>query len=187
MFDWLYEGRLLVYGLLLLVGGNLLVLWWSRRDRHALKAVAAVAGVVLLYFLLDVLHETPREKVEATIKEMADAASKHDLDRLFRHVSDNFKYQSSDKKAFRDRVRSALERYDVKNVRVKDLRFLNMDVDAGRMTVRVAGTASTNQEWSMALPCELDFVREGDAEWQMRAIRFYNPVLNAEEWSIPGF
>jgi hypothetical protein len=187
VFDWLYEGRLSVYAFLLLVGGILLVLWRSLRDRQALKVVAAVAGLALLYFLLDILHETPREKVEATIKEMADAASKHDLDRLFRHVSENFKYQNSDKKAFRDRVRSALDRYDVKNIRVKDLRFLNMDLDAGRMTVRVGGTASTNQEWSMALPCELDFVREGDGEWRMKAIRFYNPVLTAEEWSIPGF
>ncbi|HKB40658.1 MAG TPA: hypothetical protein VKD72_29805 [Gemmataceae bacterium] len=187
MFDWLYEGRPSVYVLLFLVGGVLLVLWWQHRNRRLLLAYSALAGVTLLYFLLDILHETPREKVEATIKEMADAASKHDLDRLFRHVSDNFKYQSSDRKAFRERVRSALDRYDVKNIHVKDLRFLNMDVDAGRMTVRVGGTASTNQEWSMALPCELDFVREGDGEWRMRAIRFYNPVLNAEEWSIPGF
>jgi len=187
VFDWLYEGRLLVYGLLLVVGGILLVLWWSRRDRQALKVVAAVAGLALLYFLLDILHETPREKVEATIKEMADATSKHDLDRLFLHISADFKYQNSDRKAFRDRVRLALERYDVKNIRVKDLRFLNMDVDAGRMTVRIDGTASTNKEWGMALPCEVDFIREGDGQWRMRAIRIYHPVRTAEEWSIPDF
>jgi hypothetical protein len=186
VFDWLFEGLLSVYIILFLIGCVLLVLWWQRRERGLLYGVGAIGLVALLYFLLDIVRETPQEKVEAAIKEMADAAGKHDLDRLFRHVSDGFKYHGHDKKEFRARVRSALETYSVTNVHVKDLRFLKIDVDAGRMTVRIAGTASTNQEWGMALPCEVDFVREGDGQWRMKTIRFYNPVLSDEEWDIPG-
>ncbi len=187
MFDWLFEGRLSGYVFLFLVGCVLLVLWWQRRDRRLLYGVGVVGLVALLYFLLDIVRETPQEKVEVAIKEMADAASKHDLDRLFRHVSDGFKYHGQDKKEFRERVRSALETYSVKNVRVKDLRFLKLDVDAGQMTVRIAGTAETNQDWSLALPTEVDFVREGDGQWRMKTIRFYHPVRTDEEWEIPRF
>ena len=32
----------------------------------------------------------------------------------------------------------------------------------------------------------LDFIREGDGQWRMKAIRFYNPVRSEEEWDIPG-
>lgn len=185
MFDWLFEGRLSVYVFLLLIVGVLLMLWWQRRDRRLLYAVGAVGLFALLYFLLDIVRETPQEKVEAAIKEMADAAGKHDLDRLFRHVSDNFKYRGRDKKEFRERVRSALESYSVTNVRVKNLRFLKMDVDAGQITVRFDGKAETTLEWNL-LPCEVDFVREGDGQWRMKTIRFYDVVLTDKEWDIPG-
>jgi len=186
VFDWLFEGRLSVYVFLLLIGCLLLVLWWQQRDRRLIYAVSAVGLAALLYFLLDVVRQTPREQVEATIREMADAVNKHDVDRLFRHVSDNFKYRGRDKKEFRERVRSALDTYGVKNARIKNLRFLKEDAAAGQVTVRFDGKADTNQEWTLALPCEVDFIREGDGQWRMKAIRFYNPVRSEEEWDIPG-
>ena len=185
MFDWLFEGHLSVYVFLFLVGCVLLVLWWQRRDRRLLYAVGAVGLAALLYFVLDLVRETPQEQVKAAIKEMADAAGQHDLDRLFRHVSDGFKYHGTDKKEFRQRVRSALEKFDVKNVRFKNLRFLEKNVDAGQMRVRFDGTGDTTLDWNL-LPCEVDFVRERDGQWRMQTIRFYNPYLSDEEWAIPG-
>jgi hypothetical protein len=186
VFDWLFEGRLSVYIFLFLIVCVLLVLWWQRRDRRLLKGVVAVGFVTLLYFVLDRVAETPQEKVEATIKDMADAVGKNDLDRLFGHIANNFNYRGKDKKAFRERVQAVLKEYSIKNVRLKEIRFLKMDLDAGRMTVRISATAETNQEWGLAMPCEGDFVREGDGQWRMKAIRFYHPVLTDDEWDVPG-
>jgi len=185
VFYWLFEGRLSVYSLLLVLGCAFLVLWWQYRDRRLLYALGAVCLAVLFYFLLDKMYETPREKVARALDEMAEAVNKHDVDALFRHFSDNFRHGDADKKAFRDKVRHALDAYGVQNAAIKDIRYLKMNLDAGRITVRFSGVADNTTGWRL-LPCEADFVRESDDEWRMKAIRFYNPVQTDKEEPIPG-
>jgi hypothetical protein len=185
MFDWLFEGRLGVYLFLALVAAAILGLWWHRRHRGYLKALGVVALAALAYFLLDRMIETPREKVANAIRDMADAANERDVDRLLRHLSDDFSYRGIDKKTFRERAKSALVGFDIRNVSTKNLRFLKDDRDAGTMTVRFDAFADNNRVNYRMLPCEADFVREEDGEWRMKTIRFYHPVQSDQEESIP--
>src|SRR5437763_1298069 len=155
MFDWLFEGKLAVYVLLGAVAAAILALWWQRRDRGYLYAFAGVAGVALVYFLLDLVRETPRAKARHALEDMADAVNKRDVKRLLGHFSTAVRFQGRDKEAFRGRVGGALDAFEVRNARPIDVRFLKVDLDAGTMTVRFTAQADNNSGWR-TLPCEAD-------------------------------
>ncbi len=185
MFDWLFEGRLTVYILLLLAGAVLLGLWWQQRSRRLLKFLGAVAALALLYFLLDRLVTTDREHITARVHDMAEAFNNRELDRLFASVSDKFqsKTYGFDKKRLRAETVAALDRYNVhasvKNVQVAD-------IDRPQRTAKVSFTALVDYGAGYRPPvtCEADFVLEGEDQWRMKDIRFYKLYVdNQTPWN----
>jgi hypothetical protein len=181
MFDWLFEGRLSVYILLLLAGAVLLVLWWQQRSRRLLKGLGIVAGLALLYFLLDRLVTTERKRITAKVYDMAEAFNKRELDRLFDNISDNFHSKSYglDKKRLREETDKALDRTNA-HVRVKDVKVY--DIDRQQRTAKVSFIASVDAggDYYPQVPCEVDLVLEGEDQWRMKDIRFYNPFVDSQ-------
>ena len=185
MFDWLFEGRLTVFILLLLAGAVLLLLWWQQRSRRLLKILGVVAGLALLYFLLDVLVTTDREHITARVRDMAEAFNKRELDHLFANISDNFRSRTygMDKKGLRAATAGALERYNV-HANVKNIQV--SDIDREQRTAKVSFTALVDYGASYRPPvtCEADFVLEGEDQWRMKDIRFYKLLVdNLTPWN----
>src|SRR5690348_14070031 len=99
MFEWLVEGRLPVYLLLLTAAIVLLAAWWQTRHRLWLRALVVVAGLVGLYALLDVLIETPYEQMVRKVNEMAAVAQTRDAASLRANLADNFDHHGLSKAA----------------------------------------------------------------------------------------
>ena len=90
MLDYFCEGRSSVYVVLALAGLGLLVLWWQTRKRGFLLALAAVALLAGLHFLLDRFVETDHEQVTRKLQEMAAGVKNRNVDAILTHVSDRF-------------------------------------------------------------------------------------------------
>ncbi len=135
MFDWLFEGWLVVYLLLATCAVIVLALWWQIRNRKHLVGLGLAAALLGAYFLLDVLVETDREKIVRTVREMAAAAKAHNIDGLFEHISDQVRTpQDNDKQFLRELAKQRLD--SVQDVKVKDFDILEMDRDRHTITVR---------------------------------------------------
>ena len=185
MFDWLFEGRLSVYILFLLAGAVLLVLWWQQRSRRLEKFLGVVAGLALLYFLLDVLVTTDRERITTKVYVMAEAFNQRELDRVFANISDDFhsKTYGLNKKTLRAETVKALDRYNA-HARVKSVKVTDIDREQGTAKVSFTAIVDFGSAYSPPVTCEADFVREGEDQWRMKDIRFYKLYVdNMTPWN----
>src|SRR5437773_4216861 len=98
---WLVEGDVTLYAILASVGLVCVAVWWrTRRRKYAVVAVAAAVALLTLS-LLDRLIESDREQMIRKVQEIANDVHARNFDRVFRHVSDDFRRGAFDKAQFR--------------------------------------------------------------------------------------
>jgi hypothetical protein len=178
VFDWLFEGNLTVYALLVAATVALLALW--RRDRKRVYLLGAGVAVALIgvYFLLDWAVETDREQIVRKVREMADAVGRRDLDGLGRHISEQFRHKLSgrDKQAMLGAARSHASSGLVREVTVWDFRFAGPIDRAGKAEVVFQAKPKGDVErlskgaW---FRCEAEFAFEGAQGWRLRNFRLF--------------
>jgi hypothetical protein len=185
VFDWLFEGRSVVYWLLAVLAVIFLLAWWRTRKRNFLLAAVAVAVLAGTYFLLSTVYETPRAQVLRKLREMSDGVKAHDAQAIMKHVAADFRYHGSDRDAFRGSVERALKGRQVDEVVIYDERFPD---SADKDTLPVEFMVKPKAWWSEnqpAYPVKAKFVREADGQWRLQWFAVYNPVLHNEEIVIP--
>src|SRR5919201_997944 len=101
MINWFIDPSPAFYLLLLVIGLVLLAAWTRTRKRKFLVLLAADVALGVAVFVLDFSFESDREEGVRKIDEAARSIEARDLDRFFRHVSDRFRYGTSDKAKFR--------------------------------------------------------------------------------------
>src|SRR5207302_240313 len=77
-----------------------------KRKRLSPRTCLIAAGALALLLLLglgicDALYESDREQIDRKVREMSRGVKDKDLDRVFRHVSDSFRFGSTGKAEFR--------------------------------------------------------------------------------------
>jgi hypothetical protein len=94
----------IVFGAMVVILGAMAL----RRQKKSDVITFAVAAILFLaLFLIDRAFESPREQVISSIREMETATQLKKHDDVFKHVSNNFKYKSIDKKGLQDLARMA--------------------------------------------------------------------------------
>jgi hypothetical protein len=175
MFDWLFEGRFVVY--VILGGLALLALLLYNRDRKWRWIVAAGVFAALMggYFLLDSLVETGREQVRRKLTEMAAAVGHRDVDRLMSHVSDEFHLGKRDKAGFREYADDRRRQNFIEEVVVWD--FVEpADWSGKRVTVTMMAKAKGSR-----LPeyqggrVDAEFVHDPDGQWRLAGFTVFDP------------
>jgi hypothetical protein len=181
VFDWLFEGRAAVYVVLAALAAFLFVVWWQRRKRWCLIAVAILAALIGLYALLDKVVETDREQIVRKVQEMAAAVNARNLDALFVHISDQFRSRGGKSKdELRSEIKGYLDSQFIEKVKVWDI-VCEERPSRDKATVRVFFSAKA--EGARDLPhtaCDAVFDFTGD-DWRLQSIRLLNP-LTGEEW-----
>jgi hypothetical protein len=190
VFDWLFEGRPAVYLILGTAAALLLMLWWRDRKRHWLIGAAACALLALGYFTLSKVRETPRAQVERKIKEMAAGVQAGDANRIFEHISPEFRLRTLggtlDKAGFRKSVDIILRNKLVDEVVVWGFEFPERWPTSG--PARVGFQAKPKGNWSgrdMFYRIEADFVRDPDGQWRLEGFRAFKPGTT-EQFDIPA-
>jgi ketosteroid isomerase-like protein len=187
VFEWLFEGRIVVYCLLGAVAIVLLVLWRMYPRRGLLVAVVAIAALAGLYFLLDRLVETPREQIERKlVVEMREAVKARDVDAIFKYIAADFRFRGQNREAFHGYVADALRAGLVEDVIIYDVSFPDGGDDRTRPVEFMAKPKAPWAENQPAYRVTAKFVREGDGQWRLQSFEVYNPVLGQQPMDIPN-
>jgi hypothetical protein len=175
MLDWLFEGRLLVYGLLVIAAVALVFLW--RRDRrfHWLFGAGVIVALIGVYLLLDLLVETRREQITRKLQvEFPTAVRNRDAARIFEHISDTFRLGDWTKADFRASVEEILRDRGVDDLEIWNIQFPD---DEGNVSFfakpkgRMPGT-------DMFYLVRATFVLE-NGQWRMASFTVSNPYSDS--------
>jgi hypothetical protein len=198
VFDWLFEGRLSVYLLLIALGAIVVILWArtgfaffrtvgpasrARRDtvplgsrhghprrRPALLPIllALIAILIGVYYLLDRLVETRREQIKRKLQEMAAAVKARDVDRIFKHVSEQFDVQGMNRAAFGRYVGTAINRGLVDDLVIWGEQFPD---DSGRVSFFAKPKGPRLQETQFSVRSH--FVLDPDGQWRLQGFEVF--------------
>jgi hypothetical protein len=186
VFDWLFEGRRSIYLILAVAAALLLMLWWRNRSRRWLIGVGVVALLALGYFGLSKTIETPRAQVERKMKEMAAAVKTRDTERLFRHISDRFRFRTLDKAGFRQTVQGVFDQRWIDELEVWDFSFPGDSAREGAITIAFKVKAKggrVGESDPTGRRAEATFVRDPDGQWRLQGFRVFK-LLSTEEEDI---
>ena len=178
MFDFLFEGRLSVFLLFLLVLVFLFLMWRQRKDRGYLTGMGVVVVLAALYFLLDLVHETDKEAATRTLHELIAHVNKREHDKSFAFLADDFKAYGLNKETIRPEWEKGLRDGDVRNIRAKRIEVEKQDRDNHNLTLRFDAKADTNLPYNM-VPCEVDFARDSQGRWRIKSFRLYDVIQSA--------
>jgi ketosteroid isomerase-like protein len=181
VFDWLFEGRLAVYLALASVAAVCVMLWTRNRKRRWLYLACVPVLLIGVYFLLDLLVETRREQIGRKLKEMSAAVQARDVDRIFRHISEDFRLEqrgtSMDKAAFRRAVDTVFRNRVVDRVHIWDIAI---GARAGDVVFRVKPTGQRIPDHP-GFVCRATFVQDADGQWRMAGFQVFDPLVNADQ------
>jgi hypothetical protein len=183
VFDWLFEGRTTVYVVLAALTLLLLALAWQTRKRHWLLGAGAVLALAAVYFLLSLIVETDRKQIEHKLQEMAAGVKDHDPDKVFAHVSEDFRLGGKDKAKFREFAEPHLRGSGDREVVVWDVRFPPESRSALRggpgtgvlVEFRITPKGFDGRD-GLSYPCDATFVRDPDRQWRLKSFRTPLPL-----------
>jgi signal transduction histidine kinase len=121
MQNWLLDNFALLLLVLSIAALVFASAWWRTRKRNyglaAVSAVALLGLVCLLVYLLPLLFgETDSQQIERKVRTMAAAVKTRNLDQIFSHISESFRFGSLNKAAFRRKAEEALNARQVAEV-----------------------------------------------------------------------
>jgi hypothetical protein len=180
VFDWVFEGHWAVFSVLAMLALMVLLLWWWTHRRFWLIGCAVLAGLIGLYALLNVLVETDREQIKRKLDDMAAAVQPHDTDRIFRHISPEFRYQNQDRAAFRSYVEYVFRHNWVDRLTIWNYEWPeggNRTLCPVNFNVKLYGQVS-GEEYYLVRAL---FSRDPDYQWRLRHFEVFNPFVQTTE------
>jgi hypothetical protein len=176
VFDWLFEGRAVVYVPLTLLALALAFIWYSYGRRRAFLYAAGVMVVLIgVYALLDRLVETRREQIERKLHEMARGVKDKNVDAIFRHISDQFDYKGINKATFRTGAAARMRTGWVDKLDIWRIEHLD-DQGKVRFQAKPHGRVGEN----VGTGVEAQFVNE-NGQWRLRSFKVFNPFVDTNQ------
>ncbi|MBL8795288.1 MAG: hypothetical protein JNM56_15390 [Planctomycetia bacterium] len=178
--------------LLLVVALAVLLLLWRRNDDVRFRNAAAVVAVLLLLWIGWQLlgPESPARQMQRKTEAMAAAIQTRNLDALFEHVSDEFRYGPMDKA----RLRTVAERYlgsgELGSIEVWDFRDAKVQPASGNekpsATIQFTVKPKGRDIPDVFFRCASRWVQEADGQWRIVGFDLYRMPGN-QPFSPPMF
>jgi hypothetical protein len=190
MPSWLVDDPTTVLAVLGLAGFGVGVAWWLTRRRGYLFGVAAAVGLMVAVWLLHRFVETDAKRIERVVRAMAAGVPARDADRIFAHISDDFRLRGQTAKAdFRRTVEGHLRRGDVTDLAVYAFNPLEIARNKRSATVLFGakGKGPGFQGYEM-YNVKAFFVLDPDGQWRLKDFRLYLPQVDpgtGEEITLP--
>jgi hypothetical protein len=182
--------------LYLLLGGALIVtgaIAAQYQDRRSTLAFGIAFFLVLLVFLIDKTHESPREEAERRIYQMQMAINARNTDALAEHLADKVQIQGAGepKTLTREEMKTlpfwgTLKAYDV---RVDVWDFSRDDVkELGNGAIEI-GFLGKGTSGGQMIPVYLraTFTKQSDGSYKLTALRTFEPLNRSQPFAIAGF
>lgn len=178
--DWLFEGDSTVY---LFLGVALIItaaIWWKTRRPEIAIAAVIVLAFIGLYWLLDVLVVTDRERIVDNIQAMSKAVGDKNIQGIFTHVADDFDTHGLNKQRLRQLAELNLKSGEVTRIAPSDVQPLQVSraKKTGQIEflVKVEGNFGTR-----LMRCKATFGLEGDGAWRLKTFQLFEPQKEARE------
>jgi hypothetical protein len=194
MVNRLIDPPLATYLLLGIVAIILFAAWRRTRKRGYLIALVINVALALLLGLVDYSFESDREQVLRKTAEAARAIEARNLDAFFRDVSEQFRYQNSDKAKFRSVVHQHFsagqpQSFKIWSVEIKQFPGQNgTPPDEMMVQFYLKGSGTINgMTGEPQFTCKATFVRDPDKEWRLKTFHLF-PLLgdSSTEFMVPG-
>jgi hypothetical protein len=186
MLSWLLEEVAIIY---MLLGTILLVaaaLWWRTRHNKYLIGAALTVVFIGVLALLAYFVETDDKRIAKAVQVMAAGVKARDLDRVFRHLSEQFHIGGHDKASFRRFAENAIRSHNVEDVIVWDFDGAK---GSGKTMRRMAFKVKVRGNWSGGADhylCVAEFALE-QGQWRMLGFQIFNPFMETTRpIPIPG-
>jgi ketosteroid isomerase-like protein len=163
-----------------------LVAWWQTRNRKWLYALGGVAALAILFVVLALVIETPQRQIARKIDEMAAAVKARDVERIFAHVSSEFRFRDKDREAFKSYARTALDSGWIDEVAVWDIELGPLEDERTRPVTFRAKPKGGRYGTEVPYFVKAVFTRDPDGQWRMKTFDIYNPVNIKEPIYIPN-
>jgi hypothetical protein len=186
---WLVEGDATLLFVLASVGLICAAVWWRTRRRNYAVVAAAAAVAILTLSLLDHLIESDREQMIRKVQEIADGVRARDFDRVFRHVSDDFRRGGFDKAQFRTFAQDVSHRRNVTEFQAWGFIPGNISRQKHRgeleFSFKIRGNWSAGTEYFLARTV---WHLDSDGEWRLQNFDVFNPLTDTNSRiQIPGW
>lgn len=178
---WLVEGDATLLFVLASVGLICVALWWRTRQRKYAVVAAAAAVAILTLSLLDHLIESDREQMIRKVQEISDGVRARDFDRVFRHVSDDFRRGGFDKAQFRKYAEDVSRHRNVTEFQAWG--FVPGDVSRQKhrgeleFFFKIRGNWSAGNEYFLARTA---WHLDSDGEWRLQTFEVFNPYSDTK-------
>jgi ketosteroid isomerase-like protein len=135
------------------------------------RIALAILGAVVLALLLNRLILTDKKRIERTVRDMADAVAKGDIDLLFSHISADYQDEAHSRAELESWVAAQLSRFGRVTPKIRrmtvtvsgTLARVEVSVSAGVETEGY-GAMTVNSDWAA------DFRKESDGAWRVTSI-----------------
>src|SRR5262245_60666275 len=152
-----------------------------------LAAISAVAFLLLLALrTCDHVFESDREQIIRKMHEMSDGVRERNLNKVFEHVSESFKYRSSGKSQLRQVSDGAQQLGHVDELAIWDLNLGDVNKEDSKVTVQFRFKIKGNALGENQSLCLADFVRDPDGQWRLHTFKVYPPTGLKDEYQVPG-
>jgi len=205
---WLVEDPTVVYLVLCIAALALAVGWWmspyeDARDRARRQpkprrltrkwlfflGLAVVAVLFAGVWMLSRFVDTDSKQLVRNIQDMADGVVARDPDRVFKHISDDFRYQGLTKSAFRAVAERHIRGGEVEEIKLDEFEPVNVSREKGTGAVKFWVKAKGRNIFNDAgYRCLATFGLDKDGHWRLKGLKFTQPQVNpevGEEISLP--
>ncbi|MBY0527516.1 MAG: nuclear transport factor 2 family protein [Gemmataceae bacterium] len=184
MLQKLTDNRSTLFLLLGIAAIVLGMIWVRTRDRRCLYGLGGVGAVALVLLLLALFGpESDSAQIKRKVNEMAEGVKAKDVDRIFQHISEQFRYRSTDKQEFRQYADAALRRGEVAELRLSNIDKVEfLPAKAGEpatASIRfLAKPIAPGGDFDRIFRVEAIFIRDPDGQWRLKDFLLRNPINN---------
>jgi ketosteroid isomerase-like protein len=139
--------------------------------RSQAQIALAILGAVAAALLLNRFIVTDKKRIERSVEEMADAATKGDVDALFSHVSEDYRDDIQTRAELQSRVADFFRRFHQVDAKIQGV-TVNVAGTLAHVEISVSGSVGSGEtrmpmgtsEWSA------EFRKEADGTWRATSI-----------------
>jgi hypothetical protein len=179
--SWIIDNASTLHILFGLVAVAMVAVWrYNARVKYLGYAAGAVGAMALLW-LLSINVKTDRQQLEDAVNAMAQGVENKQLDKVFKHISNDFRYKGITREMLYDVAQRHIKDHEIKNIRIN--RF-QAEIDRAKKHARTGFIVSAMAERDILFRTEADFALEGEV-WKLKTLRFYS-VGSDHELDITG-
>jgi hypothetical protein len=178
--SWLFDDPSGVFVVLSVATLGFAAAWWTTRKPRYVIALAVVAGLFLLVWLLSTLIDTDSKQIQRALDEMTAAVKDRKPEKILWHISDDFQLDGRiSKSSFGKLAEKYMQSGEVEAVAVWSLDVHDLSKAERKATVTFKAKPRGNVfRGNEVFNVKALFVLEPDGQWRLKDFKLYLPTVD---------